>query len=262
MALVQTTKTFFQYKALLKQLVTRDVKLRYRRSVLGYVWSILNPLMVMTVMTIVFSTFFKSNIFNFPVYLLSGQVMFSLFSSSTGGAINAVIDSGALIKKTYVPKYIFVVARVTSALVIEFVFSLGALFIVMIVTRKQFALCNLLFFIPALELYIFSIGMGLFLSQANVFFRDVQYIYNAILTAWTYLTPLFYPIEIIPEPIRSYVMRFNPLYIYIKQFRDFVYDNTLTNPMFILKGFIIAFITFVIGAFFFKRNQDKFILYI
>lgn len=262
MALIQSTKVFLHYRALLKQLVTRDVKLRYRRSVLGYIWSILNPLMVMTVMTIVFSTFFKSDIHNFPVYLLCGQVVFSLFSSATAGAISSVIDGGALIKKTYVPKYIFVIARVTSALIVEFVFSLGALLIVMLVTGKHFSLHNLLFFVPAVEVYIFSLGLGLFLSQANVFFRDVQYIYHALMTAWMYLTPLFYPIEIVPENIREYIIRFNPMYIYIKQFRDFVYDNTFTDPVLIIKGFAIAIVALIIGAIFFKRNQDKFILYI
>lgn len=262
MSLVQTTKVFLQYRGLLKQLVTRDVKLRYRRSVLGYVWSILNPLMVMTVMTIVFSTFFKNSIHNFAVYLLSGQVMFTLFSASTGGAIFSIVGNGALLKKTYVPKYVFVIASVTSALIIEFIFALGALLIVMFVTRKPFALCNLLFFIPAIELYVFSLGMGLFLAQANVFFRDVQYIYNAIMTAWQYLTPLFYPIEILPETVRNIVVRFNPMYIYIKQFRDFIYDNTLTDPHLILKGAVIALVTLIIGAAFFKKNQDKFILYI
>ena len=169
-----------RYKGLLKQLVLRDIKLKYRRSVLGYLWSVLNPLMIMTVMTIVFSHLFRFEIRNFPVYLLCGQVLFNFFSTVTNQSCSAILNNGPLIRKIYVPKYIFVFSRVTSGFV-DFLFSIIALLLVIIVTmffpekfgQTHLSFWNLLFIIPVIELYIFSLGCGMFLSQANVFFRDL-----------------------------------------------------------------------------------------
>jgi len=250
-----------KYRGLVKQLVTRDIKLKYRRSVLGYVWSVMNPLMTMIVLTIVFSTFFKFEIQNFPVYLLCGSVIFGYYSTATTGACSSIIENGSLIRKTYVPKYIFVFSKVTSAFV-DFLFSLAALVFVMIFTHAKFSPINIMFIIPSLEIYIFSIGMGLLLSQANVFFRDVQYIYSVIVTALNYLTPLFYPIEILPEQVKFFVTHFNPLYLYVQQFRDCVYNSQMLDWNLVLSGFLWGVGAVVIGAFFFRKNQDKFILYI
>ena len=155
-----------KYRGLVKQLVTRDIKLKYRRSVLGYVWSVMNPLMTMIVLTIVFSTFFKFEIQNFPVYLLCGSVIFGYYSTATTGACSSIIENGSLIRKTYVPKYIFVFSKVTSAFV-DFLFSLAALVFVMIFTHAKFSPMNIMFIIPSLEIYIFSIGMGLLLSTCS-----------------------------------------------------------------------------------------------
>ena len=250
-----------KYKGLSKQLIQRDIKLRYRRSVLGYVWSVLNPLMIMIVMTIVFSTFFRFSIQNFPVYLLCGNIVFNFFSSSTTSSCYTIIENGSLIRKTYVPKYIFVFAKVTSCFV-DFFFSLAALILVMIITKSHFSFYNLLFIIPALEIYVFSLGVALFISQATVFFRDVVHIYAVVITIMSYLTPLFYPIEILPDNLRPLVERFNPLYLFVKLFRDCVYSGTRLNLHQIMYGGFWALGAFVIGALFFKKNQDRFILYI
>ena len=136
-ALKSEIQTFYKYKDLVIQLVSRDLKLKYRRSFLGYVWSVLNPLLIMIVMTIVFSTMFDKHIENFPVYLLTGRTLFEFMTTSTNAAMRSIIANASLIKKTYVPKYIFTFAKVTSCLV-DFVLSLGALLIVMIATRAKF----------------------------------------------------------------------------------------------------------------------------
>ena len=180
-------RNFWRYKDLMAQLVSRDIKLKYRRSFLGYLWSVLNPLLIMCVMTVVFSTMFKRDIENFPVYLFCGQLMFNFMNTSTHQAIYSITGNASLLKKTYVPKYIFTVSKISSGLV-DFFFSLGALLLVMIVTHAKFSLYLLLVPIVALELYVFCVGLGMFLAQANVFFRDIQYIYNAVTTAWMYLT--------------------------------------------------------------------------
>lgn len=221
--LVRRLKVFKNYQDLLKQLVMKDLKLKYRRSFLGYMWSVLNPLLIMLVMVTVFSTMFKRNIENFPVYLFCGQILFNYMNQSTHQALSSINGSSALLK-IYVPKYIFTFAKITSG-IIDLIFSMGALIIVMIATRAKFSWHFLLFPFVLIQLYIFCLGLGLFLAQANVFFRDIQYIYNAITTAWLYLTPIFYPIESLPPNILWIVKHMNPMYFYIGQFRDIVYHN-------------------------------------
>lgn len=257
----QRLRNSWQYRDLLKQLVSRDIKLKYRRSFLGYLWSVLNPLLIMVVMTIVFSTMFSRNIENFPVYLFTGQVMFNFMNTSTHQAISSITGNAALLKKTYVPKYIFTVSKITSGMV-DFFFSLGALLIVMVVTRARFTPYILLFPFVAFQLYLFCIGLGMFLAQANVFFRDIQYIYNAVTTAWLYLTPIFYPIESLPDQVRWIVKHLNPMYFYVGQFRDLVYYGQMPGPLIMLAGWTAAILMMIIGIKSFLKTQNNFILYI
>lgn len=254
-------KEIWSYRDLLKLLVVKDIKLKYRRSVLGYLWSILNPLLIMTVMAVVFSTMFKRNIENFPVYLFCGQLLFNFMNTSTHQAIYSITANAALLKKTYVPRYIFTVAKITSGMV-DLVFSLTALVIVMLVTGARFSWTCLLFPVVILQLYLFCVGLGLFLAQANVFFRDIQYIYNAVTTAWMYLTPIFYPIDALPEQLQWFVKHCNPMYFYVGQFRDLVYSGCLPGWKILTAGCVTAIAALVIGIWSFKRSQDKFILYI
>lgn len=253
--------TLFRYKDLISQLVLRDLKLKYRRSFLGYVWSVLNPLLIMLVMTVVFSTMFNRNIANFPVYLLCGRSLFDFLTQSTNQAMRSVTGNAALIKKTYVPKYIFTLAKITSCMV-DFVLSLGALVIVMIFTGAKFTPYFFLFPLVVIQIYIFCCGLGFFLAQANVFFRDIQYIYKAVTTAWMYVTPIFYPIEMLPDKLQMIIKGLNPLYYYVAQFRDMVYTGQLPGPRIFWGGWLIAFAALAIGLFTFKRSQDRFILYI
>lgn len=279
----------FKYKDLLYQLVSRDIKLKYRRSFLGYVWSVLNPLLIMIIMAVVFSFLFQRNLALFPIYLLAGRTMFEFVNNSVGKALGAITDNATLLKKTYVPKYMFPLSKVTSTMV-DFVFSLGALVIVMAVFsftqgRVLFSLWNLGIIIPIIQAYIFALGLGFFLAQLHVFFRDIRYIYNAFVTMWLYCSAIFYDIGMFYEkadrqiaegslPYAKYlafvVENLNPLYIYIKQFRYFVWvpgiDNVpywaAVNQWDFILGTIYAIIMFAIGTHFFKRSQDKFILYI
>lgn len=261
MIIVERLINLYRYKNLLSQLVQRNLKLKYRRSVLGYLWSILDPLMMMLVMTIVFSTMFRRNIENFPVYLITGQVLFNFMSNSTRQAMTSIIGDGALLKKAYVPKYIFALARVTSSLM-DFLFSLVALVLVMLITRVSPSVHLLFAPVIILQSYLFSLGLGLFLAQAAVFFRDMQYIYNVIIVAWTYLTPIFYPIEMLPFAVMKLVKWLNPMYCYIAQFRDVLLYHRMPSPHYVLYGIVLALAFLLFGAWSFQRSQDKFILYI
>ena len=252
---------FWRYRDLLKLLVIKNIKLKYRRSFLGYLWSILNPLLIMLVMTIVFSTMFSRNIQNFPVYLFCGQLLFNFMNNTTHQSIFSIIGSAALLKKAYVPKYIFTISRVTSGLV-DLVFSLGALIIVLIATKATLSWYALLFPLVLAQLYIFCIGLGLFLAQANVFFKDTQFIYNAVTTAWMYLTPIFYPLEALPDDLIWCIKHFNPMYFYIGQFRDLVYYGRMPGHLIILAGCLAAILMLFIGIWCFMRSKDRFILFI
>ncbi|EEQ62093.1 ABC-2 type transporter [Clostridiales bacterium 1_7_47FAA] len=254
-------ETFRRYRPLMEQLVLKDIKLKYRRSFLGYIWSILNPLMIMCIMVIVFSQMFRFDIKNYPVYLIIGSTMFNFMTDSTTQAMWSITGNAALLKKTYVPKYIFTLSKVSSCFV-NTLFSLGAMLIVFIVCKVNFNI-NMLW-IPAilLQIYIFSVGLGFFLAQGTVFFRDIQHIYSAVTTAWMYLTPIFYPIGQLPENIQWLIKHLNPMYAYITQFRTIVLDGTFPDVRLIFYGFTVAGISLVLGSIVFLRTQDKFILYI
>lgn len=253
--------SFYHYRHLLLRLVERDVKLKYRRSFLGYLWSILNPLMIMIIMVAVFLNMFRFDIKDYPVYLIIGQTIFNFVSESTNQAMWSITGNAALLKKTYVPKYIFTLSKVTSSCV-NTLFSLGAMLIVFVVCKVPFN--RYMLFIPViiLQLYIFCIGMGMFLSQATVFFRDIQYIYAAFITAWMYLTPIFYPITQLPFELMWGIKHFNPLYSYITQFRTIVLEQSMPDPRLIMYGFAVGMTVLVIGTICFMKNQDRFILYI
>lgn len=254
-------KMFRQYRGLIYELVSRDIKLKYRRSFLGYIWSVLNPLLVMIVLTVVFSAMFDRNVENYPVYLLIGRITFDFMSSSTNAAMNSVTGNAALMKKTYIPKYIFTVAKVTSSLV-DYIFSLGALLIVIIATRSGFHWQMILLPVLFIQLYLFCIGLGFLLAQLHVFFRDIQYIYRAVTTMWMYLTPIFYPIERLPDTLQMVIKAGNPMYYYVAQFRDIALYGQIPGMRIFIGGWIFALIMLAVGLWAFQKNKDKFILYI
>ncbi|MCD8397736.1 MAG: ABC transporter permease [Lachnospiraceae bacterium] len=254
-------KTFFKYKDLIIELVSRDLKLKYRRSFLGYAWTILQPLLLMMVWVIVFSNLLGKNIENYPVFLLSGRMMYDFFSQSTTGAMKSVTGNSALIRKVNVPKYIFTLARVTSCMV-DMVLSFGALFIVMVVTGAKFYWTLILIPLVVVQIYIFCCGLGFFLAQFNVFFRDTEHIYGAILRALLYMTPILYEITRLPENLQIFIKVFNPLYYYVGQFRDIVYYGNIPGPRIFWGGWIIAFLMLAIGVWAFQRSKNRFILYI
>ncbi|WP_018652347.1 ABC transporter permease [Actinobacillus capsulatus] len=260
-AIVGKFERFLAFDELLKQLIVRDVKLKYRRSYLGYLWSILNPLMLMMVLVVVFSNLFRFDIPNFPLYMIAGQTIFNFMAEATNMSIGSIMGNAALLKKTYVPKYIFTLSKVGSALV-NLLFSLGALLLVMIVTGATFS-WNLLFFpVIILQVLIFSLGLGLFLAAATVFFRDIQYLWGVFVSMWLYLTPLFYPVTIIPEEYQTLYKTANPMYWYIEQFRDIVLYARFPDVNSIYMGFGVAILVLILGAWYFNKKQDEFILYI
>lgn len=253
-------QNFWKYKSLLSEFVIRDLKIKYRRSFLGYLWSLLNPLLMMIVLTAVFSNFFRFDIPNFPVYLLTGQIIFNFFAESTTTSMNSIIDSGGLIKKIYIPKYIFPISRVISSF-ITLLFSLVALLLVMLVTNVEIMPVILLFPLPLIYVFIFATGIGLILSVFAVYFRDTLHLYTVLLSAWTYLTPIFYPVKILPDYILPVVYS-NPMYYYVQAFRDIILYGHLPSLHVNLMCMIFSIVAFLLGLFIFYKNQHKFVLHI
>lgn len=260
MHIVGSAKRLVKYSWLLQVLVERDLKIRYRRSFLGYLWSVLNPLMMMIILTVVFSNMFRFDIPQYPIYLLAGQLIFGFYSEATSMAMGSILGGAALIKKVYLPKYIFPLSRVISSFT-SMLLSMIALFIVIIATDVTFSITIILLPWILFQVLVFCIGMGLLLSVLVVFFRDIQYLYSVFLTAFNYLTPIFYPESLLPEWLREQLV-FNPLYNYIKFFRKIaVYGQwpTMTEHLVCIA---FTFGMLMIGLYVFKRKQNDFILYI
>lgn len=255
-----STRRFVNYLPLLKELVKRDMKLKYRRSVLGYLWSLLNPLMMMCVMSFVFSAVFTSSIPNFPLFLICGQTLWSFFSESTTMAMFGIVHNSSLIKKVYVPQIIFPLSRVMTSFV-SMSFSLLAILIVMLVTRAPIYWTVLLFWVPLVFLFVFCLGVGTALSALSVFFRDITHLYTVLTLAWMYATPVFYDPAILPERVLS-VLRWNPMYYYLQFFRELILFGSVPNWNVWAVCIGCGLGAVALGFWLFRRLQKQFILYI
>lgn len=249
-----------RYGFLIKQLISRDFKTKYKRSVLGYLWSFLNPLLTMLVQYVVFSKIFRSDIENFPVYLLSGIILFNFFTDAVGQGLTAIVDNASLITKVYVPKYIYPITKVASCS-INLLISVIPLLIVALLTGTRITIAIILIPFALLCMLIFCIGMSLILCTTMVFFRDTRYLWGVISMVWMYATPIFYPENIVPAEFR-FVQTLNPIYHCIRFIRIILINGVSPEPQAYLFCALSAFVTFLVGAAIFKRFQDKFILYI
>lgn len=253
-------ESFSRYKHLLYNLIHKDIITKYRRSVLGIIWSVLNPLLMMLIITAVFEKIFRVAIENFPLYYLTGWLIFNFVSEATTTSMNSILESAALIRKVYVPKYIFPLEKCLSAFV-NMLFSLIAVFIMYIFLQVRPPLTVFLIVIPMFYVLVFSTGLGMILATANVFFRDVQHLYSVWITAWMYLTPIIYPLEALPEWIVN-IIKLNPLYYYVDYFRALALYGNVPGLQHNLICIFFSFAFLLAGTVIFKRNQDKFILYV
>lgn len=247
-----------KYGFLLSQLIERDFKTKYRRSVLGILWSLLNPLLIMVVQFLVFSTLFRFDIPNYAVYLLSGIVMFNYLTEATSQAMTCIIQNASLINKVYIPKYIYPLSRVMSTGV-NFLLSLLALYIVIIATGMTITIAHIAIIYAVICLFVFTLGLSLLLSSMMVFFRDTQFLYGIGITVWTYLTPIFYPENILPSYM-LFIMKFNPMYHFIRFIRVIILNGGFPDPKAWIYCALFAAIAFLVGWYVFKKNQNSFIL--
>lgn len=251
---------YCRYRFLLKQLVSRDFKTKYKRSVLGMAWSFLNPLLTMAVQYVVFSTLFQSDTPNYPVYLLSGIVFFNFFSEAVSMGMTSITGNASLIKKVYMPKYIYPFSKLFSSL-INFGMALIPLLLVMLATGTALRPALLLLIFDILCLLGFVLGMILLLSTAMTFFQDTQFLWGVVSMMWMYLTPIFYTENIIPRNLLT-LYHMNPMYQYITFARICIIDGISPEPMAYLWCLLSSIVVLTLGIWVFKRQQDKFVLYL
>lgn len=249
-----------RYKDLLINLVLRDLTVRYKRSVLGFCWTMVNPLINTIVFTIVFSTIFQFAIRDFVIYFLSGYQLWILFSQSTILSSRCILTNGQLLKKVYLPKTIFVFSILLSELV-NFVLALLPLLLLVILIGKGLSLA--LFFLPValIIMIIFTLGISFILAAATVFFTDIMDMYQLLLMPWMYLTPIIYPLEIVP-PKFLFIIKINPMYYIIECFRAPIYLGHLPNPLDVFWAGLSALVVFIAGIALFAKLSDDFIYYI
>lgn len=246
----------WRYRDLLQLLVTNRIKTRYKRSVLGVVWTLLNPLLNTLVLTIAFSQIFRFNVPNYAIYILSGLLFWNFFSQSTNDAMDTLVWGSSLIKRIYVPRTIFAVAVVGNGL-INYLLSLIPLGLIMLVMHHPFTISLLALPIAILELAMFTLGLGLLISTVAVFFVDFVYIFNVLLSVWFYLTPIIYPINIIPQRFLP-LIRLNPLLHLLELFHTIIYNAKSPDLSLWVLTLAISLFTLLAGWFIFTRKVDEF----
>ena len=247
--------TFAERKFLLKQLVKRDLTSKYKDSVLGIVWSFLNPLLIMIVFTAIFSMLFGRQIENYPVYYLSGRLIYDFYKSATTGAMKSIKGNASILKKIYVPKYMFTVSKVCYEF-INFLISFVILFGVMFVTGSQFHITILFAVVPLALLVILIFGIGLILAVCNTYFTDVGHLYNVFSLILMYASALFYPMEIVPVTVQK-IFTLNPIYSAVVSFRECVVYGTIPNMYTLAYLGVFGVVTLAIGIILFSMYNKK-----
>ena len=241
---------------LLEEIVKKNFSSKYKDSVLGVMWTILSPLLMMALFTIIFSTIFGRNIENFPVYFLSGWCLFQFFNAAISASMDSLRGNKSILQRTPAPKYIFVLGAILSEF-LNYLIMLILLVVVMFITHATFhfpiIFCSI---IPIISLFVMIVGLGLMLSIACVFYTDIRHLWTVISMMLMYASAIFYPMDIIPEPFKGYML-LNPLYWAINQFRCFVYQGTVPDGFNLINLLLLSLIILICGIIVFKKYEGK-----
>jgi len=249
-----------KYHFLFEELVKRDFTKKYKRTILGMAWSVLNPLLTLLIMWLVMSKFFGSNMAHYVIYLFAGNLVFSYFSDATNLGMNSLLSNAAIFTKVNVPKYMFLLSANVSSL-INFGLTLIIFFGFVAIDGVGFSWKFLLLIYPIICLVLFNIGMGLILSALQVFFRDMQYLWGVISQLIMWVSAIFYTIDSYSQTIQNLFL-LNPIYLYIRYFRKIVIDATVPTLQFHLLAAAYALIALGIGAWIYKKYNHEFLYYV
>lgn len=249
-----------KYFVFLKEVVKRDIKRKYYKSALGVLWTVLNPLLSMLVMTFIFSTLFRRNVDNFPIYLLCGQLIFGFINGAGRQSLGAILGNAGYIRSIYIPKYIFVLSKVIESFV-DMLFSLAALVLVMIITGAPFT--PYMLFLPVLFVlaFMFALGLSFILATYGTFLRDLHHLYGIFSTLWMYMSAIFYPVTIIPPSYR-FVYDINPAIHYINIMRSICHEGAMPSEKTLIIATCFSVLFLLLGISVFKSKEDRFFLYV
>jgi ABC-type polysaccharide/polyol phosphate export permease len=249
-------RELFQYRDLIKQLIIRNIKIRYKRSIIGIAWTLLNPILTVSIQLLTFSVIFKFSTPSYAIFLVSGIIAFNFFAQTTSSAMSETTWGGSIFSRIYIPKAILVISALGTSL-INFLFSLIPLTIIVLWYRHP--LRQSLFILPLsiLILVAFSLGIGLMLAVLAVYFHDVVETYQLLISALYFLTPVFYPISIIAES-RKWMFKYNPLYYIVEMFRQPIFDGHLPSPKMFIIATTSAVASLLIGWWAFTRKSREF----
>lgn len=249
-----------QNRFLFEELVKRDFTKKYRRTILGMLWSIIGPLATLGVMALVFSNFFGRSTPHYIIYMFCGNLLYSFFKESTSTGMTALVDNASIFSKVNVPKYMFLLSKNVSAM-INFGINLIILFLFAAADGIAFSWKFILLIYPVLLLAVFNIGMGLILSASYIMFRDIKYLYDIFTLLLMYISAIFYTIDSYPENIQK-LFYFNPIFVYIKYFRTIIIDGEIPSLMLHLLAAAYALIVLIVGMVIYVKNNYKFLYYI
>jgi ABC-type polysaccharide/polyol phosphate export permease len=254
--IVSEALALWDFRHLVAELVSRDIKVRYKRSVLGIAWTMLTPLVNMVALTIVFSEILRQQVANFPVYLLTGAVLWTFFSQGTSYAASLTVDASDITKRIYVPRSVFVAVSVGVALV-NLLLSLIPLFVIVLITRHPVSASWLFLPVPILVATVFTAGVGLLVFTMSSRFVDVKETYLVLLGTWFFITPVFYVPSIVPEKFR-WIITLNPMTHIINLFRTPLYDGHVPSGRVVLVSSVAAVVSLVAGWLFYSRKNEDF----
>lgn len=257
---IEELRALIQYRDLLIQIIRRDLVSRYKRSVLGIAWTMLNPLGTMLILTIVFSRVFDRGS-SYPVYVLIGLTVWNFFSQVTSASMGSMLWGSSLFKHIYLPRTVFVISSVGTGIV-NFFFSLVPLILIMLLVRAPFYSTMLVFPLPLFLLTAFTAGVSLILSAYVLYFEDIRQFYPIVLMAWMYLTPIIVPKDILSEIAGGLVLKLNPIYYLMEPFHKIFLEGVLPSGQEFLIASIISFLTLIVGWFLFTNRADKLAYYV
>ena len=249
-----------QHKFLLEELIKRDFKKKYKRTILGMGWSVLSPLLMLLVMRLVFTHFFGHGTEYYTTYLFCGNLIFSYFSEASSQGMSSLLSNSGIYSKVNVPKYLFLFSKNVQTL-INFGITLVVFFLFCILDGITFTWKFILLLFPVLCLVIFNLGIGLILSAMFVFFKDIQYLWSIFTQLLMYMSAIFYTVDSFPE-VAQRLFLLNPIYVYIKYFRLIVIDGQIPSLQYHLLALGYALLAFGIGALIYKKKNHKFLYYI
>ena len=248
-----------QYLFVIRELTAREIKRKYARSFLGIIWSVLNPLLTMIVMTMIFSYMFRRSIVNYPIYYLTGSTFWTLFSTSTNTAMSSLVDNRSLLMKVKLPKQTFVLSRIYTAFV-NFGYSLIAFALIVIVyfLRGKLVLNATILLLPFDVMFtlLFAMGISYILSIAYVFFGDIKYLYSVLLTLWMYTSAIFYPVDQLPTIIQNAISH-NPIYVSIVFAREIIMNGSIPAFDWWIRLIVYGVSSFIIGYYIFNKYENK-----